>query len=106
MVDKIELIVFSECPLADRARAAIRSAGIFSFVEILQDKLGPEDPYRSFASPTILLNGTVLYGSATTGSACSLVNWSELAARLTAFQKEAEGEASPSAPGSARKSPL
>jgi hypothetical protein len=50
MVDKIELIVFSECPLADRARAAIRSAGIFSFVEILQDKLGPEDPYRSFAS--------------------------------------------------------
>lgn len=75
----VELIYFTHCPNVERARMAIRSAGVDVFSELDQETLSGEHPYKNFSSPTILVDGVVAIGSQDASAACSLVNWSTAA---------------------------
>ena len=64
----IQLLVFDGCPLADAARSSLQTAldslGLRDFEEI--DLLDPETPdeLRGWGSPTILVGGEDVTGSA------------------------------------------
>jgi hypothetical protein len=72
---KVELVYFGLCPNVDRAREAIRKAGIESFNEVNQDSTGAEHPYTHYSSPTVLVNGRIVAGSCNGGAACSIIQW-------------------------------
>jgi len=65
---KIQLLVFDGCPLADAARSSLKAAlgslGLSDFEEI--DLLDPATPdeMRGWGSPTILVGGEDVTGSA------------------------------------------
>lgn len=69
----VKLIYFEGCPNAEKSRQALKATGV-SFDEIRQDELPPENPFRSYSSPTILNGNRVIFGSQTgAGSGgCSL----------------------------------
>lgn len=83
---KVELIFFNGCPEVDHARMAIRSAGVANFVEVNQDNLPKDSPYRTFSSPSILLNGKLVAGSLVTGGACSIEDWSAVTTRIKSLK--------------------
>lgn len=64
----IQLLFFAGCPLADAARRALREAlvecGLEAYEEV--DLLAPETPeeLRGWGSPTILVEGSDVTGSA------------------------------------------
>ena len=76
------LIYFEGCPNVERARAAIRSAGVTVFSEMKQDQLPQENLYRRFSSPTILVDGIIIVGSENGAAACSLVDWGAVSSKI------------------------
>ena len=66
------LIAFEGYPTTPRIVSLLEEVGI-SFDRIDQNRLPAELPFRRYSSPTLLLNGTILFGSHTDGeSGCSL----------------------------------
>jgi hypothetical protein len=64
---KIELLGFGGCPntpiLRERLKAAVNAVNSrWTFVDIDQESLGPDDLRRGYPTPTILVNGRDLYG--------------------------------------------
>ena len=72
---RVALLYFGGCPNIDQARAAIRAAGTTNFVEIDQDELSEAHPYKSYSSPTVLVDGEIIAGSRNGGAACSIIDW-------------------------------
>jgi len=67
------LIYFRACPNSDKVKETIREAGL-DFKAVEQDDLDRDDPFLNYSSPSILLDGTILFGAKTdskTGS-CSI----------------------------------
>lgn len=81
---KIELVYFDGCPNVERARQAIRDSGVIEFSEVHQNCLPKDSHYRSFSSPTILLDGNIIVGSQSGATACSMINWNELTVEIRA----------------------
>jgi len=67
------LLYFSGCPHADAAKRAAAEAGI-SYDDVDQETLSGGDPLAGFTSPTLLMNGKVVFGAYTTEGAkgCTL----------------------------------
>ncbi len=80
---RVELLYFVGCPNIDRARNAIRNAGISNFIEIDQGTLPEMHPYRGYSSPTIFVNGKMIAGLKNNKAACSIVNWDNVSCRIT-----------------------
>jgi hypothetical protein len=75
---KIELIYFEGCPNIERARTAIRLAGVNTFKEINQAHLCLDDVRRSYSSPTVTLDGNIIAGIQNGGTACSIIDWPKI----------------------------
>lgn len=68
----LRLVYFEGCPNAPKAVNLLESIGE-DFERINQVNLPPEDPYRDYASPTLLWNDQIVFGAITEGSGgCSL----------------------------------
>ena len=68
----LKLIYFQGCPNALVAEQRLEEAGI-KFEKICQDSLPSDSPYRAYASPTLLINKTIIFGAATgVDGGCSL----------------------------------
>ena len=68
----LKLVYFEGCPNAPKAVNLLESIGE-DFERINQETLPPADPYRNYASPTLLLNDRIVFGAITDGSGgCSL----------------------------------
>jgi hypothetical protein len=72
---RAELVYFPGCPHIERARKALLSSGILGFNEISQSNLPLNHPYQGFSSPSIVVDGELLIGTASSSSACSLIDW-------------------------------
>ena len=70
---KFTLIYFTGCPNAEDARKTLLDLSA-SYDEVNQDELSPGDARLKYTSPTILLNGEILFGSHTDGESrgCSI----------------------------------
>ena len=79
---KVELVFFEGCPNVDRARQEILNSGISKFSEIRQNDLPEGSPYLKFSSPTILYGGKIVAGGECGASACSVIEWTLLKAKL------------------------
>jgi hypothetical protein len=79
---RVELVYFGGCPNVDRARSALVAAGFANFIEINQDALVEGDPYRTYSSPTVLVNGEIVAGSRNGAASCSIVDWSVVFLRM------------------------
>lgn len=69
-MSKITLIYFEGCPNAGRARQVLQELGA-DFETFDQTQLPEGDSRRNFASPTILRDGVVIFGTAAKGGGCS-----------------------------------
>jgi len=68
----LRLVYFEGCPNASKAIHLLESIGE-DFERINQVNLPSADPYWSYASPTLLWNDQIVFGSKTEGSGgCSL----------------------------------
>ena len=63
---RFTLIYFSGCPNVEAARNALLEMNE-PFDEINQDQLSPGDPLLKYTSPTVLLNGDIIFGASTDG---------------------------------------
>jgi hypothetical protein len=72
---KVELVFFAGCPNIERAKSAIRAAGLDQFLEVDQAEIESDHPYRKLSSPTILIDGEIVVGSNSSSPACSIINW-------------------------------
>jgi hypothetical protein len=92
---RIELLGFPGCPNTPAMRSNLEAAlvevgGQLEFIDIDQQQLPEDDPRRGYPAPTILVNGTDLFGlptPATASMSCrvyrdGLPGPSEIAARL------------------------
>lgn len=79
---KVELVFFSGCPSVERARQAIRAAGVNAFSEVELGELPTGHPYRKLSSPSVLVDGKLVAGSSNGGAACSLISWDEVSESL------------------------
>lgn len=61
--NRIRLVTFEGCPNAEKARSILRELG-HSFDEIVQNKLPKDDPNRGYSSPSILVDGHLVFGAA------------------------------------------
>ncbi len=78
----LTLITFEGCPTSPRIVSILENMGL-DFDQIDQTRLPTEHPLRHYSSPTLLLNGILLFGSHTDGeSGCSLALPSEDAIRI------------------------
>ena len=81
---RYEIIYFTGCPLVDRARRALREAGVAQFVETNQDKLAAGDARKDLSSPSLLVDGKLVAGSRGAASSCSIVDWDAVTRDLKA----------------------
>lgn len=65
------LVTFAGCPHAASAREVLQHSGR-DFREVVQDTLPEGDPLRGYTSPSILLDGRLLFGAASGESGCSI----------------------------------
>ena len=79
---KVELVFFSGCPHVERARRAIREAGIKEFAEVNLDNQGIDHKYRELSSPSILVDGTLFLGAQVSAKSCSVIDWVRATASL------------------------
>ena len=78
----LTLITFEGCPTTPRIVALLEEMGIL-FDRIDQTLLPAEHPFRYYTSSTLLLNGTILFGSHIDGKGgCSLALPSDDAIRI------------------------
>jgi len=75
---KVEVVYFTGCPLLERARRALRDAGVSSFQEVNQDKLPAGHDYLRLSSPSILLDGRLVAGNRTDKGCCGILDWDAL----------------------------
>ena len=59
---KIELIYFLDCPNWSKAKEILNELEM-EFTEIVQDNLAQSSAYKNYASPTILIDGKIIYGA-------------------------------------------
>lgn len=69
----LRLVYFEECPNAPKAADLLRSIGE-DFERINQDKLPLGDPYRDYASPTLLCHDRIVFGAKISGSGSCTLN--------------------------------
>jgi len=78
----LTLITFEGCPNSSRIVSLLEDMGV-EFSKIDQSLLPADHPFRHYSSPTLLRNGTILFGSHTDGeSGCSLSLPSDEAIRM------------------------
>ena len=63
----IKFIYFKGCPNAESARGLLEKMGV-CFHSIEQTKLAEKDPFRRYTSPSILIDGRLVYGALTQGA--------------------------------------
>ena len=75
---KIVLVYFSDCPNAIEAREILERSGL-QFYAVNQDQLSKNDPLLGYSSPSILVNGALIFGSKTHDGArgCSVIRIDE-----------------------------
>lgn len=73
---EVTLVYFTECPNTDRAREALRQAGVARWKEINQDNLDQHNRFQRYSSPSILVGEKVLFGQelSTCGGSCNISN--------------------------------
>lgn len=68
----LTLITFEGCPNASRIVSLLEDLGV-TFDRIDQTRLPPGHPFQLYSSPTLLSEGTILFGSRVDGEGgCSL----------------------------------
>ena len=78
----LTLITFDGCPTSPRIVSMLENMKL-DFDQIDQTRLPANHPFRHYSSPTLLLNGTILFGSHTDGEGgCSLALPSDEAIRI------------------------
>lgn len=78
----LTLITFEGCPHSPRIVSLLEDMGVV-FSKIDQTLLPSDHSFRHYSSPTLLRNGTILFGSPTDGeSGCSLSLPSDEAIRI------------------------
>lgn len=68
---RIQFIYFEGCPNANEILDLMDELGI-DFEKVEQNLLASEDKLKNFSSPSILLEGQIIFGTETTGGGCSL----------------------------------
>lgn len=87
-----KLVYFKGCPNVEKTRELLKSAGIKSFSEIVQDDLLENDPLKLLSSPSIVgPRGEVLFGEKCNSDACTFGSDQEALSRLKAAFKSSGG---------------
>ena len=68
---KFKLVYFKGCPNQVPAKLLLKDIGI-EFESICQDDLVSSDPLKAYSSPTLLNGDHIIFGSKSTGGACSM----------------------------------
>ena len=80
----LRLLSFSDCPTVAPLKSLFAENGIVEYTEIDLEGLAPNDPLRSYSSPTVLYGDELILGGRTSGGSmgCSVLPSSEMAGAL------------------------
>lgn len=83
---KLQLLFFEDCPNLPILISILSEEGITAYEKIDLEKLPENHALRSFSSPTLLLDGELIFGGKTSNQSlsCSFITKAEM---LTAIRK-------------------
>lgn len=68
----LKLVYFEGCPNAKLAEQRLKEANL-KFEKVCQDSLPDDSPLKKYSSPTLLMDGAIVFGASTgTDGGCSI----------------------------------